>query len=348
MTSYTCRERVSLAYGGKHADRVPIDIQGLNIGHLPGGSSQLSRATGPERVAAGMIRTWEFFRQDVVTVGVLSLQMAQAAGNDCEYDENGTLYARKRFLEDKGNLTKLGMPDSLEDDPLPFLVEVCRLVGAELGSKAAVRGLVSLPWTVAVQLRGMERLIFDTADDSAFVHSAMRFCTEYTKALGATVTEAIGEHAIGLYGTDPSSGCSVISPKLYKEFVQPYHHEVVDHFHARGVPVTFHICGYTDPIIENLVATGVDGISVDENTSLERMFEISKGNTLVLGNIPPPLFAGGTSDEIETAARRCLETAAGESRYILASGCAIPPATPLENIQAFINAAAEYGRHKAS
>lgn len=339
MTNYTGRERVSLAYNRQYADRVPIDIQGLNTGHLPAGHLQPSHATGPEKAAAGIVTTWEFFRQDVVTVGVLSLPMAQAAGNDCDYNENGTLYSKTRILEDKENLGKMYMPDPRQDIPLPFLLEICELVGAELGNKAAVRGMVSLPWTVAVQMRGMERLIFDTADDPGFIHSVMRFCTDYTKELGATVIETIGEQATGLYATDPSSGCSVISPKLYKEFVQPYHQEVVAHFHEKGIPVTFHICGYLDPIIEDLLSTGVDGISIDEKTSLEKMFEISKGNALILGNISPLLFANGTKDEIGTAVMECLEIAEGESRYILASGCAIPPFTPLENIQSFINAA---------
>ena len=345
MTSYTGKERVSLAYNRQYADRVPIDIQGLNTGHLPMEPSIPSHATGPEKAAAGIISTWEFFQQDVVTVGALSLPMAQAAGNDCDYDKNGTLYSKTRILEDKETIAKLNTPNPRQDIPLPFLLKICELVGAELGNKAAVRGVVSLPWTVAVQMRGMERLIFDTVDDPDFIHSVMRFCTDYTIELGETVIETIGEHAAGLYATDPSSGCSVISPQLYKEFVQPYHKEVVDHFQEKGIPVTFHLCGYIDPIIEDLLSTGVDGVSIDENTSLEKMFEISKGNALILGNISPLLFANGTKDEMEAAVKECLEIAKGVSGYILASGCAIPPATPLENIQSFINAASKYGRY---
>jgi len=345
METYTCRDRVAMAYSGQYADRVPIDLQGLNTGHLPDGHLQPSDTSGARKAAADTIATWRFFQQDVVTAGVLSLLMAQAAGNDCDTDENGALYCKTRVLEEKERLENLSIPDPYRDNPLPFLLEVCRLVGAELGDKAAIRGMVSLPWTVAVQMRGMERLIFDTKDDPDFVHSVMRFCTDYTKALGLSVMEAIGKDAVGLYGTDPSAGCSVISPKLYRAFVKPYHREVVDHFHRQGIPVTFHICGLVDPIAEDLVATGIDGISIDENTSLERMIDISDGKVLIIGNISPLLFAKGTADDIDTAVKACLEIAKDESRYILASGCAIPPATPLENIESFIHAASKYGRH---
>ena len=69
----------------------------------------------------------------------------------------------------------------------------------------------------------------------------MRFCTDYTKNLGTAVLEAIGGDVVGMYGTDPSSGCSVISPRVYRDFVKPYHEEVVDYFHSRDTTITFHI-----------------------------------------------------------------------------------------------------------
>ncbi|MBW2093006.1 MAG: uroporphyrinogen decarboxylase family protein [Deltaproteobacteria bacterium] len=348
MKQYSSKERVILAYNGRHADRVPTDIQGLNIGHLPRDKSLQELATGSKKAAAGIIKAWEFVQQDIVTVGALSLPMAQAAGNECDIDENGTLYSKKCILETKANLVKMSIPDPRQDAPLPFLLEICERVGSELGNEAAVRGVVSLPWTVAMQMRGLERLIYDTADDPGFIHSVMRFCTDYTKGLGDAVIKAIGEGAVGLYATDPSSGCSVISPRVYREFVKPYQEEVVNHFKEKGIPVTFHICGYIEPIIKDLISTGVDGVSIDEKTSLERMFEISQGKTLVLGNISPLLFANGSKEEMETAVKECLEIAGGESKYILASGCAIPPGTPLENIQSFIKAAGEYGRYDDS
>ncbi|MBL7176504.1 MAG: hypothetical protein ISS66_11830 [Desulfobacteraceae bacterium] len=50
----------------------------------------------------------------------------------------------------------------------------------------------------------------------------------------------------------------------------------------------------------------------------------------------------------QAAVKNCLEIASGESGYILASGCAIPPNTPLENIQSFMEAADKYGRYDDS
>ena len=345
MKQYTGRERVIRAYKGQYADRVPTDIQGLNIGARLLGFTRRQLASDPQKAAAALIKSWETVHPDIVTVGTVSLPMAQAAGNECDVNEQGTLYAKSRILEQKSNLAKISIPDPKHDNPLPFTLEVCERVGSALKKEAAVRGVVSLPWTVAIQMRGMEQLIYDTVDDPDFVHAVMRFCTDYTKLFGVAVLEAIGEEAVGLFTTDPSSGCSVISPRMYRDFVKPYHEEVVSYFKERQTLVTFHICGYLDPIMEDIASTGIAGISIDERSSLKKMFEASRGRTVIIGNIAPLLFANGAKEDIEAAVRECMETATGESGYILASGCAIPPQTPLENLQYFIEAADKYGRY---
>ena len=346
MKVYTGKERVVRAYKKELSDRVPTDIQGNMIGRKRLGISGREMAGDPQKMAAVIIESWRMIQPDVVSAGVLSLPMAQAAGNECDFDERGVLHAKSRILEDKSNLNRLKLPDPKRDHPLPTHLEVCERVGSVLAEDAGVRGVVSLPWTVAVQMRGMEEWIYDTADDPEFVHTVMRFCTDYTKILGTAVLEAVGEGVVGLYTTDPSSGCSVISPKVYRDFVMPYHKEVVDHFKSMDTLITFHICGFLDPIMEDIVSTGVDGISIDEKSSLKKMFEVSGGNLVIIGNIPPLLFANGTKEEIEAAVKTCLETSVGEKGYILASGCGIPPHTPQENLEYFMEAADKFGRYE--
>ena len=345
MRRHTGRERVTLAYNKKYADRVPTDIMGLNIGQQLLGFTRRQLATDPQKSAAALIKSWEIVHPDIVTVGLVSLPMAQAAGNECDFNEEGTLYAKRQILEEKTNLAKMSIPDPKHDNPLPFTLEVCERVGSILKEEAAVRGAVSLPFTVAGRMRGIEQLIYDTVDDPGFVHAVMRFCTDFTKLFGDAVIEAIGEGGVGLMTSGPSAGCSVISPQIYRNFVKPYHEEIVNHFKERKILISFHICGYLDPIMEDIVSTGADGISIDERSSLKRMFETSRSRTVVIGNVESLLFANGTKEDIESAVRECMQIASGESGYILSSGCAIPPYTPLENIRYFMAAADKYGRY---
>jgi uroporphyrinogen decarboxylase len=346
MNLMTSRERVLAVYRGLEPDRIPIDLQGLVVAREKLGYSAMEMMADPQKLADVIIASWEMVRPDIVTIGVLSLQMAMAAGNVCDINEQGTLYSKKHVLEEKSALKNLVVPDPGNDFPLPPLLAVCRRVASSIGSEAAVRGIASLPWTVLAQMRGLEKLIFDTADDPEFVHEAMRFCTAYTKAVGEAVLNVMGDGTIGLYTSDPSAGCRVISPKIYAEFVKPYHEEIVKYFHERHTLVTFHICGYLDPIMESLQSIGIDGISIDEQSSLEKMLKISKNQTVVIGNVAPALFAAGTEKDIEDAVNECLSIAGKNKKYILGSGCAVPPQTPLQNLQAFMSAALKYGERE--
>ncbi|MFO7962445.1 MAG: uroporphyrinogen decarboxylase family protein [Desulfobacterales bacterium] len=338
------KERVLAVYRGMEPDRIPTDLQGLTVARENLGYSPIETMADPQKLSDVLISSWEMVRPDMITFGILSLPMAMAAGNECDINEEGMLYTKRFVLEDKSALAKLAIPDPHENLPLPSLLTVCRRLDSTLGSDAAVRGIASLPWTVAVQMRGMEKLIFDTMDDPAFVHGVMRFCTEYTKVVGTAVIEAMGKPSVGLYTSDPSAGCSVISPKIYTEFVKPYHEEIVTFFHEKNTRMTFHICGYIDPIMEMVQSVGIDGISIDEQSSLEKMLEVSKRKTVVIGNVSPALFAAGTEKDIEDAVIECLKTAEKYKNYILGSGCAVPPQTPLKNLQAFMSAALKYGR----
>ena len=146
MKKYTGRERVDLVYNGQYPDKVPIDIQAItNVAPRLLGITRKEMTTDPQKATEARIKTWEMARTDQTTVGVYSLPMSQAAGNECELDEKGMPYIKNRVLEDKSNLMKMNIPDPEKDAPLPFTLEVCEKVGAALKEEAAVRGFLVLP-----------------------------------------------------------------------------------------------------------------------------------------------------------------------------------------------------------
>jgi uroporphyrinogen decarboxylase len=144
---------------------------------------------------------------------------------------------------------------------------------------------------------------------------------------------------------DPSAGMSMISPGVYREFVHPYHQQVVKAIHDRGARVVFHICGYVDPIMEDLVSLGVDGLSIDGPASLEKMFAVGRGKTTIIGNVDPMLFVEGTFESLEEKVKQCLQISQGGPRYAIAPGCQIPLEAPVEKILHFIDRCHKYGAH---
>ncbi len=134
---------------------------------------------------------------------------------------------------------------------------------------------------------------------------------------------------------------------MYREFVKPYHQEIVDYFREKKISHILHICGYIDPIMEDIASIGVDAVSIDDPSSLRKMVEVSEKRVVVIGNVATALSAEGSKEQIEAAVKDCIEAAVGGSYYILSPGCQLPANTRTENIQYFLEAAHKYGRYNS-
>src|SRR5207247_11418958 len=87
----------------------------------------------------------------------------------------------------------------------------------------------------------------------------MRFTTEFAKRMG----DAVLATKIGLSYSDPTASCSLVGPETYREFIKPYHKELVDYFKAKKAGTTVHICGTTHQIHEDPVDVGFAAITID-------------------------------------------------------------------------------------
>jgi uroporphyrinogen decarboxylase len=191
-----------------------------------------------------------------------------------------------------------------------------------------------------MHLRGTEALLLDTFSDSSFVHDLMKFSTEVVRTIGDALIAAGFSPSLG----EAAASCSLISPQIYHEFIKPYHKELCSYFRSKGTFPALHICGEIDPIIEDVVNTGISLLSLDAPSSLQQLIEASNGKVTVMGNIPTTFFSAGNRLEMEKAIRDCIETAAEGSGYILASGCEIPINSTEDRIDHFFNYSRQYGR----
>ena len=115
----------------------------------------------------------------------------------------------------------------------------------------------------------------------------------------------------------------------------------MDHFKAKKVGVGIHICGYTDPILEDIVNTGASNISIDAPTDLGKAVQAARGKAVLIGNVDTGLFFSGTRAEMKQAIQDCLAVAPQDSGYVLCSGCEVPGVAPPEKIDWFMELANE-------
>jgi uroporphyrinogen decarboxylase len=179
----------------------------------------------------------------------------------------------------------------------------------------------------------------------------MRFATEYAKRFG----DAVLTTKIGLSYTDPTASCSLVGPDTYREFIKPYHKDLVDYFKAKKVGTTVHICGTTHQIHEDLVDVGFVAITIDLDQQADPRLKVDQLDKLItlgnargvvaVGNVDVTIFERATRAEIEAEVRRCIDTAGKRSRFVLSTSCELPPRANPECVQWFMDAAREYGRY---
>jgi len=142
---------------------------------------------------------------------------------------------------------------------------------------------------------------------------------------------------------DSPAGPEMIPPELFEKFALPYEKKVVDAAHAGGLPYVLHICGNTEAILSQMIESGADGLELDYKTDVKKAFELMKDKCAFFGNVDPSgVLALGTADQVRKATTELLRVFSNTDRFVLNSGCALPPGTPEENIKEFIKTARDF------
>ena len=200
------------------------------------------------------------------------------------------------------------------------------------------------PHMIAVDVAG-EHFYLWMAEFPELCH---RFLTRVTDTLIAVekTFRSIDPRPRGAYGLAEDS-IQVCSKAMYEEFCMPYDNRLYEEFGA-GLPDGrgMHMCGDSTHLLDSLASGSrissfnVFGCRVDPQTAAEKL----GGTTRLWGNIDPVAMLNGSPDEVKALAQRALEAMAPTGGYMLGDGANVCPGTPIENLQAVMDAATEYGR----
>jgi len=136
-------------------------------------------------------------------------------------------------------------------------VESVNKTAAQYGDRALVRGWIECfdffgqpgCWQDAACIVGIERLILETYDDPSWVKELLEILKKRKKHFVRSLKGAKYD-ILELGGGDGSS--TVISPRIFDEFVAPYDSELIEEAHKAGQRIAYHTCGGMMPILENI------------------------------------------------------------------------------------------------
>jgi MtaA/CmuA family methyltransferase len=184
------------------------------------------------------------------------------------------------------------------------------------------------PWTLAYHLYGIQDFLMETYTAPDRVRGFLDKLKEITVLFGLAQIRA-GADALCL--ADHATG-DLVGPWTYRDFLLPVHQELTRRI---GCPLVLHICGDTLDRLDYICQAGFDCFHFDSKVDARAAVKAVDGRISLMGNVNnPEILLNGTPAQV-----------AEQARYALAAGvqcvgpeCAIPPQTPLENLQAITQA----------
>ena len=336
-------ERCTAALRGEWPDTIPVMLHNFQMAAREDGISMGRFRRDPRALADAFIHSVERYRYDGVIVDVDTVTLAQAAGVPVNLPEDAPARAHRGRLNDIREVKYLEPVDLRKSERIAVWLEACRLLVSHFNGDVAIRGNCDqCPFTLAALVRGMDAWMAELLDPACEedIHALLEHCT----AITTQFLELMAKTGVAMLSNgDSTAGTDLISPRLYRRFAFPYEQRIVAVSHRLGKPYILHICGDTGPIIDDMIATGADGLEIDYKTDMVSAHEKTRDRTAFIGNIDPSsVIALGTALEVEQKTRALLELFADTPRFILNAGCAIPPDTPSANLHAMIRTAREF------
>jgi uroporphyrinogen-III decarboxylase len=137
-----------------------------------------------------------------------------------------------------------------------------------------------------------------------------------------------------------------LSAKTWQDVLLPFNQRLRDHFDWASM----HMCGHTNHLLEMFT----DQLKINEyqgfgwEVDLDKIKDIMGGKVVLLGNVNPLIISNGTPDDVKLATRLVIEKLAPSKGLIIQDGNNIAPGSPVENINAMMEAAEEFGRNLGS
>lgn len=197
------------------------------------------------------------------------------------------------------------------------------------------------PFMGAYMAMGLERMFTVYRKDSPFIHAVMETRLAWALAIFQRAVE-LGAEVIIMGDDSAHRGGPMISPKMWRELVLPYHQRLVKEL---SMPVIWHTDGKIDKLLPSAVEAGFAGMHGLETLAGNKLYEIKRDygdKLIIIGNVDINLFFEPNIEAVRMDVRRSYEQG-GKSGYMLSSCNSIYPGMNPEAVREFFRCQVEFG-----
>lgn len=342
MAALSSRERVLKVFAGEKPDRTPcfsgmgnVTTEGLKaLGH-----KFASVHLDAKKMAESAATSYKTFGYECGLVPFDLCVEAEALGSEINVyaHSEDLLYPtiKEKVIHNESEMD-ITLPDNLtKRGRVPLVCEAIELIKKDIGKDVVIGSYVLGPFTLAgqiMELNDLLKLSFKKQDKvgkllDLLADAIIMIVKEYEKA---------GADYISVREMGATS--DVLSPRVFKNLIQPYLKKIFDNMKTHGV---LHICGKTNDIAQFMVETGADAISVDQKNDAAETRKKLGSNALIYGNFDPyNVLVTGTEEKIRETMRKCID----DGVSAIWPGCDIWPTVPAENFRIMMDEVQRYRR----
>jgi len=261
---------------------------------------------------------------------------AEAFGCAINFSRDEVPTVSHRLVSSFEEVQQLPVP-SLTTGRVPQYVIANQLTAAAINDKPVLGGCIG-PYSLAGRLFDMTEIMTAIYTEPDTINLLLEKCTQflinYCRALKATGIN-------GVLIAEPAAG--LLSGDDCQQYSSLYIKQIVDSLQDDNFSVILHNCGNKGQCTQAMLYTGAHGYHFGNAMNMVEALETCPSDVLVLGNLDPVgVFRMSIPEQMKQAVKNLLEQTAGYKNFVLSSGCDVPPHTPLENVEAFYEALAEY------
>ena len=141
-------------------------------------------------------------------------------------------------------------------------------------------------------------------------------------------------------------GTPFFSAQTYRELLKPYHKKAVDWAHERGMVAELHSCGFIEPLLPDILDTGIDVLNpleIKAGMDPKRLKSLYGDKLTFHGGINAQIW--DNPELVKAEMERIIPLMKEGGGYVFASDHSIPNSVSLKNMQEIADLAHQLGKY---
>lgn len=312
---------------------------------FPGG--QITGATvremvhDPAKQVAAQLALRDRFRTDALLSAMDLSAEAEEFGASIMFSDEEVPAVTGRLVTDMSGAAAIPVPRQGSKRTAVYLKTIEELARHASG-QPVLGGLIG-PFSLAGRLFGVSESLLATAMEpetiELLVQKAATFLIEYARGFREAGAD-------GVVMAEPTAG--LMSPQYVEQFSSPYIRKIREAVETDSFQIILHNCGAKLNHLEAKLQSGARLLHFGKPMDLPAALGAVDENVILGGNLDPAeVFVNGSPAFVASRTEALLEATAGRKNFFISSGCDIPYAASLGNLEAFFGAVRSWGRSGA-